>query len=155
MSGCPRTSELLTADVETLRRQTDSDLARHIPTCPDCHATAARVLAATVALSEALDDIPAPDAALLMRPDMGRHTRWRKFMDARPRWVLPLAGTATSAAALYLALVATGPALEGEPWSPPSRRPPPLVDAPGHDIVVFPTTDPDITIIWFVKGETE
>ena len=155
MSDCPRASELLTADVETLRGLTDSDLARHIATCPDCQTTAARVLAATVALSEALDDIPAPDAALLMRRDVGPRTGWWRFPHAPLRWVLPVAGTAASAAALYLALAVPGPALEGEPWSPPSRMIPPLVDAPGHDVVVFPTTDPDITIIWLVKGETE
>ena len=156
MSDCPRVADALTADIETLRSRSDSDLARHIATCPDCGMAAARILAATAALAEALDDAPTPDPALMTqraRERELRRTGLRDFMHARSRWVLPLAGAAAGAVALYLTLATPGPTLEAEPWAPPLPGPPPLVDAPGHDIVVFPTTDPDITIIWLVKGE--
>ena len=156
MSDCPCSAEVLTADIETLRSRSDTDLARHIATCPDCGTTAATILAATAALAEALDDAPVPDPALLVqRATEPRRPVVREFRLARLTWALPLSGTAAAATTLYLALVTPDPVPEGKSWTPSPPQAPPLVDAPGYDIVVLPTTDPDITIIWLVKGEHE
>lgn len=44
----------------------------------------------------------------------------------------------------------------GEPWLPTEPPPRPLLAAaPGHDVVVIPTEDPDITIVWLVEEKTE
>lgn len=159
MKTCPRTAELLSADIAELRDGANAGLARHIETCADCRAAVARVLAATDALAGVMSHAPPFDAkALLAQGGMAEPLRdaWRQFALGWRRWVAwPSAGavaTGAAAVALYFATLAPDPVPMGEPWSPTEPPPRPLLAAaPDHDVVVIPTEDPDITIVWLVE----
>ena len=68
-----------------------------------------------------------------------------------PRIVWSMIGASVAAAAVAVVLLLQPPTLE--PLSL-AERPPPLVDAADSNLVVMPTRNPDITILWFYK-ETE
>ena len=159
MKTCPRTAEVLSADIAELRAGANADLARHIETCADCRAAVARVLAATDALAGVMSHAPPFDAkALLAQGGRAESPRaaWRRLALGWRRWgAWPAAGavaTGAAALALYFAALAPEPVPMGEPWLPTEPPPRPLLAAaPDHDVVVIPTEDPDITIVWLVE----
>ncbi|MDE0690941.1 MAG: hypothetical protein OXI55_01715 [Gammaproteobacteria bacterium] len=155
---CPRTAELLSTDIAELR-DSGGDLARHIETCAECSEAVARILAATDALGGVMSHAPSLDAkAVVAREGEASASRsaWHWIAPAWRKWgAWPAAGAAAAAVAavtLYFATRTPEPVLVGEPWSPTDPPPRPLLAAaPGHDVVVIPTEDPDITIVWLVE----
>lgn len=150
--------KLLTASPAELRGAGDTPLARHLAGCASCRERAQRIVALTEVLARRLD-APAgvPDVeAILARArrdsDAGaRAPRARGTGRRSTRRHLPWLGLA---AAAVLAAVLLRPV--PRPTAPSTGPAPgleadlPLVEsAPGNDVAVLPTADPDITILWF------
>ena len=159
MKTCPHTAELLGADIAELRDGSTPDLARHIVTCADCREAVTRILAATDALAGVMSHAPPFDVNALLahgrRAESRRHA-WHRLALGWRRWgARPAAGavaTGAAAMAMYFAALAPEPAPMGESWLPTEPPPRPLLAAaPGHDVVVISTEDPDITIVWLVE----
>ncbi len=159
---CPSTAKLLSADIAELR-DSDGDLAGHIETCAECREAVAGILAATDALGGVMSHAASLDAKALVAQEgeakasrSARHSialAWRKW-GAWP--AAGAAAAAVAAVALYLATFTPEPVLMGEPWFPTDPPPRPLLAAaPGHDVVVIATDDPDITIVWLVEEKPE
>ena len=158
MTGCTRPlADLLVAEPDELAALAETDLAKHIRSCPHCAAAARRILAANDALREVLD-VPNPvDANAVLRmasiETVGRPLgRWTWFATPAPiRVVAATSMVVVIAVAIALKMHHQDNPLPSEPWTPFAEEQPVLVDAPGHNVAVIPTTDPDITIFWFYK----
>ena len=168
MSACDRPVEaLLTAELDELAGEADTELGRHVRDCPHCSAAARKILAANVALNTSLAEGRAlPGASLIAQarseqisPAAGR-AWWRARMPVPQsvwRWVPAAAAVgALAIAAVLLVVFGTEEPLPGPEWSPDQTTPsyaaqPLLVDAPGYNVAVIPTANPDITIFWFSK----
>lgn len=150
---------LLEAEPHSLAGEGNDAVAEHVRRCPACAAEGRAILAANQALDGLLGSLAAPvdvDEVLRLagehaatteplRGDAPRHPRAR-----RPAWRVfwpTLAAAAAVAGLLFL-----------RPDAPPpvplaraaQAAPPPLVEsAPGRDVAVLPTSDPDITVLWF------
>ena len=168
MSACDRAAgALLTAELDELAGAADSALGRHLRDCPHCSATARKILAANEALHAALAEGRVPEGeSLIARARAGEkttaagRTRWgARVPGAQPawRWVPGVAAVgALAIAAILLAVVDSEEPLSGPEWDPHPVTPeyaaqPLLVDAPGYNVAVIPTANPDITIFWFSK----
>ena len=168
MSSCDRPQDaLLSAEPDELAGRAETELSRHVRVCPHCSAKARTILAAIGALHRDLDAGRAVDAvgkeALIARaraqPETStrrfawRHTRW-SALDEWPslRAAAALGAIAVAAITVLFAVGGREETLPG-PESVPERTPkaPLLVDAPGYNVAVIPTTNPDITIFWFSK----
>ena len=153
MSGCPEWRErILEADLEELGGARHSELSAHLGACPACGALADAVLRTNAGLARSLeaatrDDVDvdgvlarlghgaAPDAGVRATTGPPRVAPW-----------LPLAAAALLAA--LLALPAPEPPLDPVPPATPTA--PPAVEVPaGRNVVVIPTADPQITVLWF------
>ncbi|MDE0037487.1 MAG: hypothetical protein OXU77_07990 [Gammaproteobacteria bacterium] len=168
MSACKRPVDpLLTAELDELAGEADTELGRHVRDCPRCSATARKILAANVSLNASLaerrvlpgESLIARARSMQISPAAGR-AWWRAQMPvAQPawRWVPAAAAVGTLAiAAILLAVIGSEESLPGPEWDPNQTTPdyagqPLLVDAPGYNVAVIPTANPDITIIWFSK----
>ena len=154
---------LLRADVAELRGTANTDLGRHIRDCPRYRAVAEKVLAANDALDGVFDQPPAVDAGALLAKaqsttaDSMPHAvqRPRKRWRTLPvRWAAAGAGLA-AAAGLTFAFVGSGQdAMPGTLWTPQVAQPP-LVESPAMAATVIQTDNPDITILWFFRGEEQ
>lgn len=157
---------LLTAELDELAGEADTELGRLVRECPHCSAAARKILAANVVLNAALDEGRLPHADSLITRARSRQkttaavrTWWRARVPAAPpawRWVPVAAAVGTlSIAAILLALVDSEEPLPGPEWNPTTTpeyaAQPLLVDAPGYNVAVIPTANPDITIFWFSK----
>lgn len=121
---CPTVREhLLGADLDALEA---SPIAAHLATCAPCAARAAVIRRATARLAA---DLAVPAAA-----------------PARLGWRRPATLVALAAAAA-LALLLRGP---GHEAPPPAEIPVPSISVPeGTNAVVFRTSNPQITIVWY------
>ncbi|HKI94096.1 MAG TPA: hypothetical protein VJ992_02285 [Gemmatimonadales bacterium] len=124
---------LLEAEVEELRGDGDSALARHLRACATCRAAAERILAAYAAL----------DASLAVE-------RPRRRMPRTLRW-LEVAVPLAAAAILVLVLAQPSVHIPAAPAASATSAASaaPLVSAPAaHDVTVMHTDDPNIVIVW-------
>ena len=168
MSACDRPVEaLLTAELDELAGQAETELGRHVHDCPHCSAAARKILAANVALNDSLVAQRTTDGRdLIARARSGANSSaavpaWRRLrwpgLQPGWRWVPIAAGIGTLAiAAILLAVSESEQPLPGPEWTPDPVAPdyaaqPLLVDAPGYNVAVIPTANPDITIFWFSK----
>jgi len=168
MSSCDRpVAALLTAELDELAGQADTELGRHVHDCPHCSAAARKILAANVVLNDSLVPERTTDVRdLVLRVRSGKAVSvavpaWRqlRWPGLQPgwRWAPIAAGIGIFAiAAILLAVVGIEEPLSGPEWAPNPITPeyasqPLLVDAPGYNVAVIPTANPDITIFWFSK----
>ena len=155
MTACEAWAKrLVVAAPEELSGKAETDLSWHVRDCQRCAAEARRIVSANEALHVAMSS-PEVDAARLIERarhaevDLPRPTMHR--LARAPRIVWSTIGASMAAAAVAVVLLLQPPTLE--PLSL-AERPPPLVDAADSNLVVMPTRNPDITILWFYK-ETE
>ncbi|MDE0452369.1 MAG: hypothetical protein OXI90_11475 [Gammaproteobacteria bacterium] len=146
---------LVMASPEEFSGMVETKLSRHVRDCPRCAAKARRILSANEALRVAISG-PEVDAAGLI--ERAHHAGADETATGRKRWpTVPklvwsaMAAASVTAAALIVVPLLRTPVLE--PLSP-HVRPQPLVDAIDYNLVVMPTRNPDITILWYYK-ETE
>ena len=155
MTACPVWAERLVVGApEELLGVAETELSRHVRDCPRCAAEAHKITAANEALRVAVSS-PEVDAAELINrarraeADGKRMTVQRSARAPRIAW--SAIGASIAAAAAIVVLLLQKPILEPLPLPVP---PQPLVNAADYNLVVMPTPNPDITILWFYK-ETE
>lgn len=158
MNRCARLAELLTAEPDELAARTDSDLARHIRECPHCATAGRAMLAANDGLREVLEFPGQVDADAVLRKAHTATTRSRPGWRA---WFTVPAPARVVAATSLVAAIAVAVALKihnqpdkpvpSEQWTSVAEEQPVLVDAPGYNVAVIPTANPDMTIFWFFK----
>ncbi len=143
--------QMLTASPEVLGGVGDHPLARHIAHCDACAVVARELLLEAASLDSALG-APLPELdvdALLTRA--GR--RARRIPGRRRTWTA--VALAACAAALLLLVRQEGrtPGAPGPvaptPMAVASTAPPTVESAPGHDVAVIPTDNPNITVVWY------
>ena len=133
----------------------ETELSRHVRDCRECAAEAHKITAANEALRVAITS-PEVDAVELI--ERARHVGANEQkagvkQSARiPRlgWTAIAASMVAATAMVVLSL--QKPILEP---LPPPVRPQPLVNAADYNLVVMPTRNPDITILWFYKETKE
>jgi hypothetical protein len=160
---------LLDAEPSELRADASTDLADHVRGCAGCRAAAGEILRADDALAHALAGglaaVPPLDAAAVVANALATRTRLagaaggappgdrsgapverRGAPGARARWIALAA--AASIAALFL-LSRRESRLPGVELA--ARLATPVtVEAPAdRNVAVIPTTNPDITVLWF------
>ena len=174
MTACDRPVEpLLTAELDDLAGKADTKLARHVRDCPHCRGAARKILAANAALDASLaaGRVLRGDSVIAEARSRQDATRadpaWGSRVSAvrdrvavvRGAWRwLPAAAAvgALAIAAILFAVVEREEPLPGREWSPDpiasaDAARPLLVDAPGYNVAVIPTANPDIKIFWFSK----
>ncbi len=157
---------MLYASMSELRGAGDSALARHVATCPHCASMARRILEDTRSLGRILEG-PAPELdlnALLSRAEREAATeeprsrglppsrRARRFRR-RSGWVGVAAAAGISALLLVTYEKDRAPRVppDGATGTVAARaEAPPIVEAaPGHDVAIIPTDNPDVTVVWY------
>jgi len=147
---------LLEAEPDDLRGIGQTEVARHVRTCPACARAGEIILETTASLNAFLDsEVPVPDLdALLRRATASAVTPPRQAERPGPvaswrgsrRWVA-LAAAASIAALL---LLPDRPAPLPPVATVATAAPLPTVEsAPGQTVAVFETENPDITVLWF------
>ena len=156
MSGCADWRErILEADLEELHGAGSSTLAAHLDACGGCRALADAVVRTSAELARSFAAAAASD------PDVAADAviaRLRRTAPATAGTVVTAAGPPSAApwlpfaaAALIAGLLAL-PAEErpARLTPPPPPAMPPAVEVPeGRNVVVLPTADPQITVLWF------
>jgi len=155
MNRCPEWSQLAEVDLRVLEVGDDSLMGLHIAECAECGRAAARILQANARLHEALGHAPEVDIdAILARAGLrsvATAEGHRRDGNRRYRRVGLLAAVAASVAALFL-LQQSDPPFQGV-------SPPVVATASGldvrsdSDLMILPTENPDITVLWFISGE--
>ena len=155
MTGCEAWARrLVVASLEELSGRADTELSRHVRDCARCAAEARKIVAANAALRVAMSS-PEVDAAQLI--ERARHVETGEQRPAAhrlaraPRMLWGALAASMAAATVAVVLLLQPSTLEP---LPPADRSQPLVDAADYNLVVMPTRNPDITILWFYK-ETE
>jgi hypothetical protein len=130
---------LLVADLNELRGETGTPLARHVGTCPECRRMASLIANGTAHLSSAV---------------AYRHRR-RARLSRRSAvlWFVPVAAAVAFAVSLN--------ARASKPDAPPhvSRDPLPVARTVslevgrGQHVTMLKTADPKVTVIWLSSGE--
>lgn len=168
MTACHHPVEpLLTAELDELAGKADTELGRHVRDCPHCATAARKILAANDALNASLAEGRILSGGLLIaeaRSRKGKAPEGRAWWGSRVpaaqpawRWLPAAAAVGTLAiAATLLAVFGNEEPLPGPEWNPDPITPehaaqPLVVDAPGYNVAVIPTANPDITILWFSK----
>ena len=155
MTACAVWAEqLVLAAPEELSGMAETELSRHVRDCRLCAAEARKIVAANKALRVAISSPEVDVAELINRArhaeaDGKRMTVQRSARAPRIAW--SAIGASIAAAAAIVVLLLQKPILEPLPLP---VRPQPLVNAADYNLVVMPTPNPDITILWFYK-ETE
>ena len=162
MSDCASVRDLmLEAEPASLAGHGDDPVATHLRTCASCAALARTVLAETASLDRFLSATGQVDATALVEAALGpvepRSTGSspesagepvlrRRIAPAFPRRWAALAAAAAVAGLLF---VRGDRPLPVKPIPGP-QGPPPLVEAaPGQNVAVLATGNPDITVLWF------
>ena len=151
---------LLEADPSELRGVGESPLALHLRHCARCAADAERVLAAQQRMAAALAGLtasaappPAPgrtEPRAWSAPGSRARTRRRLILGAAPL---------TAAAVLMLLLVQQRDRDELPLLEPVSEQIAVAGDVPvvnvstAHDVAIMKTSDPNITVVWYLKRE--
>ncbi|GMR13925.1 MAG: hypothetical protein BMS9Abin29_2151 [Gemmatimonadota bacterium] len=150
---------ILEADPAELGYEVAGDLAGHLEGCGSCRTLAELVLESEQALAgaiAALEHRLDVDAALARVPN-GQGWRSRRGWR-RAGIVLPLAAAAVAALVMLKPPGDPGRAMAFDPSAPVVARPlgwdqpAPVVRSPRDaSVVVLPTDNPDITIVWFMN----
>jgi hypothetical protein len=142
-------------ELAELRGEGGTPLAEHVRGCRECAAYATHVLAATDRLA----------ASLMEESGRGSVVGVRRVLAAiQPSWRRRFAGLAVSAAALVTLAVGldrAGVLSRDVPLETPSdaigmdqQSTSPGVDVPaGRNAVVFRTSNPKITVVWYYPSE--
>ncbi len=162
MTNCPTTRDwILGVDPEELEQGASGEHADHLAECQECRALADGILRAEEALRDGLASVePALDVtAALDRARQAHEAAAHPTTRGRRRWQLaiPLA-----AAALGGFLLMNRPSPAPVPaFDPATVRAAralglvgarPVVSAESHErVVVLPTENPNITVIWFME----
>ncbi len=141
---------LLEAEPEELAGRGPSPVAEHVRTCGACRSVAEGILAETAALGRHLAYLSsAPDVdAILTAAGVGGEAAFTPAKVIRfPSWRKWSALAAAAAVAGLLFLPGDAPLQAPRTIT---LGPPPLVEAaPGQNVAVLPTANPDITVLWF------
>lgn len=145
MSDCAHVRDLmLEAEPASLLGSGDDPVAAHVRTCPACAALARIVLEETAALDRFLANAGPVDAEALVEAAWDAPPRAKRITPRR-HWL----GWAAAAAVAGLLFVRGDRPLPFTPSVAP-QGPPPLVEpAPGQNVAVLATDNPDITVLWF------
>ncbi|MGD8726981.1 MAG: hypothetical protein PVH40_05000 [Gemmatimonadales bacterium] len=141
-------SHLLEASPEELRGETDSPLSTHLRSCPRCRAIAEHIdreeRRLRLALEAVVPDTPVEEACT--------RAAWEaRFRNRRHVWngLAPIAAAAGLAGVL---LVSTGGPAPGpvadQPTETATALPPVMESAPGQQVAVFETDNPNIVVVW-------
>ena len=156
MTACAVWAERLVVGApEELSGVAETELGRHVRDCRKCAAEAHKITAANEALRVAIAS-PEVDAVELI--ERARHVGANEQkagvkQSARiPRLGWSAIAASMVAATAMVVLLLQKPILEP---LPPPVRPQPLVNAADYNLVVMPTRNPDITILWFYKETKE
>jgi hypothetical protein len=143
------------AELAELRGEGGTPLAEHVRVCGECAAYATHVLAATDRLA----------ASLMLESGRGSVVGPRRVLaPIQPSWRRRFAGLAVGAAALATLTVGLDRAGVLSRDVPPEtasdaigmdpQSPAPGVDVPaGRNAVVFRTSNPKITVVWYYPAE--
>lgn len=147
-------SRMLEAPLEELDPASEGEIAEHLRGCASCRAAAEAIVVETRALGEWRSPMGDPDLdAILVRAGVPAEKAASTGMGRRngtKAWL----GLAAAAALATVLLRPSPPPMPGEGPTPRTPSPPPLVEAaPGRDVVVLPTRNPDITVVWFYDSE--
>ena len=146
---------LVVASPDELSGMADTDLSRHVRDCPLCAAEAGRIITANEGLRVAISG-PEVDVAELI--ERARHADVVEKKTRRKRWAtVPKLAWSSMAASMAAAAAVAVLFLNTPPLEPlmPSAPPRLLVDAADYNLVVMPTRNPDITVLWFYKETGE
>jgi hypothetical protein len=156
--ACPDMRErLLEADPAELRGEGDSMVALHIAGCAACTAAALRILTSQQQIVAALSELSAR-AAPVVPPASAESVRSAR--NPRRRLLLVLPPLAAAALLVVFLLqqrtVAELPRLEPVPEPTAYAIDMPVVNATnGSDVAVMQTSNPNITVVWFLKRERQ
>lgn len=138
---------LLEADPTELRGEADSPLSQHVRTCR-CRAVAERISREEERLRTALDAV---QPRLSAQEASKRAAGEARLRGRREIW-LGLAPVAAAAGLAGILFVSTGGPTSGpleEPTPVAQAAPPPVVKAaPGQQVAVFETDNPNIVVVW-------
>lgn len=166
-TGCSAAMmDMLAADPDELRGEGDTPLARHLRACATCAAAAARILDAQQELADAIAILTAasPQAGHAMRHDpLPTCVRERAAPGRRAyarRLGIPGVSALLTAAALVLIL------LQRSRDDPTVREPltdrigmamavPVVSVTEGDDVAIMHTANPNITVVWYLKRESQ
>lgn len=156
MTACEAWAKrLVVASPEELSGKAETDLSEHVRDCPRCAAEARRIATANEALRVAMSG-PDVDAARLI--ERARHAGTDETITRRKRWAtLPRLAWSAMAVSVAAAALVVVPFLRTPALEPlqPNVRPQLLVDAADYNLVVMPTRNPDIAVLWFYKEMEE
>ena len=138
---------VLEADPSELRGEQDSPLSAHIRSCAQCRAVADRILEQEQALRDTMSSVRArvPAYEALQR------ARWHARRRNSRRLLVGLAPALAAAGLAGILIVGNGgltPAEPGQAIAIDSERPPLVESAPGQQIAVFETDNPNIVVVW-------
>jgi anti-sigma factor RsiW len=155
---------LLEADPAELLGEGDSTVALHVAGCPACTAAARRILRSQQELADALSQLSAraAPAAGVVSVDLGAsaESAVRPARGAR-RSLLRVMPPLAAAAVLVLFLLQPRaadelPRLEPVPEPTAYALDMPMVNATdGSDVAVMQTSNPNITVVWFLTQERQ
>ena len=140
---------MLEADPVELAGQDDSELAAHVAQCSRCAAVAAEILAGQEALAQGIRQLQAEGSVEDLLPGVRRAAA-----TPRRRWLTRVALPLAAAAALALLIVGDRSTV------PPPESTLQIADAlprpeqsvrlaPNTNAIVFKTSNPKITVLWF------
>jgi len=137
---------LLEADPTELRGEADSLLSQHVRTCGRCRAVAERISREEERLRTALDAV---QPRLSAQEASKRAAGEARLRGRREIWygLAPVAAAAGLAGILF---VSTGGPKSG-PLEEPTQQvalPPVVEAAPGRQVAVFETDNPNIMVVW-------
>ncbi len=142
---------MLEADPEELAGQRDSELAAHIAQCSRCGAVAAEIIAGQNLLAEGIKQVETMGDVDAMLPAIRRATARRT-----KRWRLARTAVPLAAAAAFVLLVLgdrepqvldTDPSVQLATSRPQHEQTVRL--SPNTNAVLFKTSNPKITVVWF------
>lgn len=146
---------LLEAGPDELRPDHDGPLAAHLLVCRPCDAAAQTIRSFEADLAAQLGGGPRVDAAEVVRkalaadgapPELSAARRRARSWTGREAWL----ALAMAAAIAVVFLWPRPPRPLPGTRMPTPAIDPPAVEAPaGHDVAVLPTSNPDITVLWF------
>jgi len=139
---------LLEAEPEELRGEADSFLSRHVRSCPRCRTVAEHLSREQERLRAALGAVRSRVSIEEAGKRAAREARLRR---RREIWygIAPVAAAAGLAGIMLMSTGSPAPGPLGEPTVTVQQPLPPIVEAaPGQQIAVFETDNPNIVVVW-------
>lgn len=156
--ACPDMRErLLEADPAELRGEGDSRVAHHVAGCAACTAAALHILTSQQQIADALSELSALAAQVVppapAEPVRSARDTRRSLLRAMP----PLAAAAVLVLFLFQQrTVDELPRLEPVPEPTAYALNTPVVNATdASDVAIMRTSNPNITVVWFLKRERQ